>query len=184
MANLLFNSPCLKSPLSAEHQRFRYSVWGEEPGGRTSPLCQVGPKQPVTGCINCRGQSSTWNSSPSSSSCLTPSPSFFNGKTHFFRNVCLSPLSSAPGCPVQVPVLPLLLFIFLATLYSTWDLSSSIRDQTRAPCTGSMGVLTTGPQGESPLPLLTLRRQVTFKGSTQIAYLLLTTNVLCFPFYR
>lgn len=36
-------------------------------------------------------------------------------------------------------------------LHRMWYFSSLNRDQTSAPCTGST-VLTTGPQGKSPLP--------------------------------
>ena len=38
---------------------------------------------------------------------------------------------------------------FLDTLRGFWDLCSSARDQTCAPCNGSMGVLTPGPPGNS-----------------------------------
>ena len=47
-----------------------------------------------------------------------------------------------------------LFFFFLAILYGLRDLSSLIRDRTRAPCSGSAGVLTTGPPRKSLHPLL------------------------------
>ena len=40
-------------------------------------------------------------------------------------------------------------FSFLATPHGLWDLSSPIRDQTRAPCIGRAESLTTGPPRES-----------------------------------
>ena len=91
-ANLLFNSAESPSPLT-EHRRAGHPVWGEEPGRRTSPLCQV------TRCTNCSSYSSAWNSSPSSSllrshSCYSSS---FNSKNRFF---------SVPQCPVLISRVP------------------------------------------------------------------------------